>query len=248
MMIMVVPRSCPSPTISMISPPAGPSGTTACFQLASRACFRSRMPAAHTISESLANSDGCAVKPPTLSQFRLPFTDMPSGVNTSTRATREPISSGQPSHRIRRTGIRASTSMITTPATVHMACLSGRSYGLFPAATDSTDDADATSTSPIAESVRTTARIRGRRRPGESSSSHNASLPSPRRAGRPVTRCFCPVFICPFLNLHSRASPMAGPITGAGTAEKKEYALCRSTHGAARWRGCRSWGISSLGL
>lgn len=33
---------------------------------------------------------------------------------------------------------------------------------------------------------------------------------------------------------------MAGPIPGAGTAEKKEYALCGYTDGGGAAGGCRS--------
>ena len=54
MMIIAVPRSCPSATSPMMRTPAGTSnGTTACLHWWSRACLRDRTAAAQTISAGL---------------------------------------------------------------------------------------------------------------------------------------------------------------------------------------------------
>ena len=135
--------------------------------------MRVRTAAAQIMRASLANSDGWTVNPPKPSQFRLPFTVMPRGVNTRPRDTTAAPSSGQASHRMCRVRSRARPSMSATPAAVHMACLSGRSYGFFPAATDSTEDAEATSIRPSAARTSTTARMTGRVR---SRTRHRASV------------------------------------------------------------------------
>lgn len=76
--------------------------------------------------------------------------------------------------------------MISTPTKVHIPCFSGRSYGLSPRATDSTDDAEATWISPIPARVSTADRMTGLERSPDSSPSQR-----PMRANTsvlPITR------------------------------------------------------------
>lgn len=80
-------------------------------------CFLNRPDDAHTMSASLANTEGWAVNSPTLSQFLLPPTVVPRGVKT--KASVAAMSIGQANFQTHRTDIRATLSMMTTPAAVH---------------------------------------------------------------------------------------------------------------------------------
>ena len=69
------------------------------------------------------NSEGCTVTGPTPSQLRLPLTDTPSGVKTSTCRNSAPTRIGTDSAFQVRTGTCAATAMAMPPRTANCSCL-----------------------------------------------------------------------------------------------------------------------------
>ena len=79
---MAVPRSWPARITASATPATGTAGISACRHWCSNGSLRARTAPSHTASASLIASDGWAEMPPTRTQFWLPPTPVPNGVNT----------------------------------------------------------------------------------------------------------------------------------------------------------------------
>ena len=92
-MIIEVPMSPPIITSAMISTAPGTSGTSRWSQVVSSFSLRTSRSAPHSTSASLANSLGCTVSGPMISQFLLPLCEDPTA-STSSSASTVPTSAG----------------------------------------------------------------------------------------------------------------------------------------------------------